>query len=514
MADADAEKNAMMPLFEARHLTKRYAHSDVLKDVNFSVNHGEIRVLVGENGAGKSTLLRIAAGFVRQDMGSVLVQGREIQAAHPGSALSSGIAFVSQELTSVASRTVLENVFIGTGQLRWGRLKKPSLLAEYTALAQRIGSQLAPDALVRTLSQAQRQELEILRALARNPRILILDEPTAALDGDRSAQVLQILQQLAAQNLAVIFVSHRLNEVFSVADTISVLRDGQLVMTEQASRLDESTVVRQMVGREISYLYPERPPVPPQNPVVFSAHNLQAGPLVNGISLDVRQGEIVGLAGLVGSGRSEFALAAFGASRIEGGTVAVDGWRVKPSSIRTMQRLGMALVPEDRHRQGLVLLDTVAHNLALGSLGYFSRWGVMSTKSLNEASRRWIQQADIRPANERAKTGTLSGGNQQKVLLAKWLQTHPRFLIIDEPTRGVDIGAKAEIHRLIMATAQAGVGVLLISSELDEVINLAHRIVVFRGGQVAAEFPAETASHHAIMAAAFGVTPDTIESPS
>lgn len=500
------------PLFEARNLRKRYGDSDVLRDVSLQVNAGEVRVLVGENGAGKSTLLRIAAGFVRQDRGSVWVDGHELHVADPRSALTSGVAFVSQELTSVPHRTVLENIFLGTGKLTLGRLDKPELLKEFRALAERIGSKLSPRSLVETLSQAERQELEILRALARHPRILILDEPTAALDGERSAQVLHILRQLAERNMAIILVSHRLNEVFSVADTISILRDGRLVLTERAVDLDETTLVRHMVGRELSYLYPERPPVSAESPIMFSANNLQSGHLVRGVSLEVRRGEIVGLAGLVGSGRSEFALAAFGAVRVTGGTVNVDGKPVVPTSIRQMQRLGLGMIPEDRHTQGLVLLQTIGDNIALPSLKRFSRWGTMSSRAIRERTEAWIAKADIRPASWRAKAGNLSGGNQQKVLIAKWLDKQPKFLIIDEPTRGVDIGAKSEIHRLIIEAARSGVGILLISSELEEVLNLSHRVVVFREGRIAAEFSADDATEQAVMAGAFGVKLDQASS--
>lgn len=498
-----------LPVLELRNVTKRYAFTEVLSDVSLSLRHGEIHVLVGENGAGKSTLLRVAAGFVKPDRGSIWVAGEEMSAGNPRTALKTGVAYVSQELTAVPARTVLENVFLGTGRLRFGHLRRPEVLSEFHQLCDRIQSNLSADVFVRSLSQAQRQELEILRALARRPRILILDEPTAALDGDRSERILRILKQLASEDIAIIFVSHRLNEVFSIADRISVLRDGHMVASENASEVTEASLVHHMVGRDVSYLFPQLPEVATDAPVVFSTADLSAGPHVQDITLSVKRGEIVGLAGLIGAGRSEFAMAAIGAAAIDHGHVAVgDSVPFRPHSVGQMARLGVAMVPEDRHGQGLVLRQSIADNMALGSLKKFSRaLGIISYKSIADTAASWIRRADIRPSNPRAIVGNLSGGNQQKVLLSKWLDTQPRFLIVDEPTRGVDVGAKAEIHRMIVETAAANVGILLISSELEEIMNLAHRIVVFREGRIAGEFRRGEATREEIMAVAFGVTP-------
>ena len=494
-------------ILELRNVTKRYASTEVLSDVSLRLNLGEIHVLVGENGAGKSTLLRVAAGFVRPDRGSVWVAGSQLAHGNPRASLDAGIAYVSQELTAVPARSVLENVFLGTGRVRFGRMRRPDLLAEFRALTNRIEGDLRPDVLVRSLSQAQRQELEILRALARHPRILILDEPTAVLDGTRSERVLRILKQLASEGMAIIFVSHRLNEVFSVADKISVLRDGHMVASDNARALNETTLVRHMVGREVSYLFPELPVMQPDARIVFQSYDLHAGPQVRGISLSVRRGEIVGLAGLIGAGRSEFALAAMGAGSIERGTVKVGaGQPFRPRSVGQMLRLGCAMVPEDRHGQGLVLGKSMTDNVALGSLRKFARaGGIISQRLIGETADHWIRKADIRPPNRRAIVGTLSGGNQQKVLLSKWLNTKPQFLIVDEPTRGVDVAAKAEIHRMIVETAAQNVGVLLISSELEEVINLSHRIVVFREGRIAGEFVGRQTTREKIIELAFGI---------
>lgn len=503
----EAANGPELYILEIRHVTKRYATTEVLSNVSLSVRAGEIHALVGENGAGKSTLLRVAAGFVHPDHGGVRVSGLELAHGNPRSSLKAGIAYVSQELTAISARSVLENVYLGTGRVRLGRLRRPDLIAEFQELARRVQSDLKPHMLVRSLSQAQRQELEIIRALARNPRILILDEPTAALDDERSQRVLSILKQLATDGIAIIFVSHRLDEVFAIADKISVLRDGRLAVSDRAEAFDEASLVRHMVGREISYLFPDIPEIAADAPVVFATQDLHAGPQVQGISLQVRRGEIVGLAGLIGAGRSEYAMAAMGAGMIEHGTVTVGlAPPFRPHAVRQMHRLGVVMIPEDRHGQGLVLHHSMADNMALGSMKNFMRvGGVISRRLIGETTDHWIRAADIRPPNRRAIVSTLSGGNQQKVLLAKWLDTRPHVLIVDEPTRGVDIGAKAQIHHMLVETAAQGVGVLLISSELEEVINLSHRILVFRAGRIVGEFAGREHNREAIMDLAFGV---------
>lgn len=491
---------------ELRGVTKRYAGIDVLAEASLAVHPGEIHALVGENGAGKSTLLRIAAGLVRPDAGSVWVARRRLRAGHPRVALDAGVALVSQELASVPARSVLENVYLGTGRAPYGRMRRASVLADFAALSRRAGIDLPPDATARTLSQAERQQLEILRALARDPHVLLLDEPTAALDGERIERLIGLLRRLAAGGLAVVFVSHRLEEALSLAKDITVLRDGRVVAAGRAARLDEGTLVRHMVGREVRLLYPDLPHVAADAPVVFAASDLHAGTAVQGISLSVRRGEIVGLAGLVGSGRSEFARAAVGADHVDAGTISVgNGSPIRPTSVRRTLAAGVGLMPEDRKSQGLVLQRSVADNLALGSLPAFCTYGVVSRRRTRTTARTWVQNADIRPPDPTVMVGALSGGNQQKVLLAKWLATEPRVMIADEPTRGVDIGAKTQIHEMIARTAQRGIGVLLISSELEEVLGLSHRVIVFRHGRVAGEFPSKQASREAVMAAAFGV---------
>lgn len=495
---------------ELRGVTKRYAGIEVLAGADLAVSPGEIHALVGENGAGKSTMLRIAAGLVRPDAGSVWVAGHRLRAAHPRVALDAGVALVSQELASVPARSVLENVYLGTGRAPYGRMRRASVLADFDALCRRTGIELPADAPAKALSQAERQQLEVLRALARNPHVLILDEPTATLDGERTARLIDLLRRLAEEGLAVVFVSHRLQEALSLAKDITVLRDGRVAASQSTAETSQSTLVRHMVGGEVRLLYPDLPDVPAEAPLAFTASHLRAGTAVRDISLNVRCGEIVGLAGLVGAGRSEFARAALGADHVDSGTISIGGEPpFRPTSVRRTLSARVGLMPEDRKSQGLVLQRSVSDNLALGSLRAFCNYGVVSRRRTRAAATAWVRDADIRPPDPTLNVGVLSGGNQQKVLLAKWLATDPRLLVADEPTRGVDVGAKTQIHEMIASTARRGVGVLLISSELEEVLGLSHRVVVFRHGRVVGEFSAGQASREAVVAAAFGVDGDT-----
>lgn len=491
---------------ELRGVTKRYTGIEVLTQARLTVRPGEVHAVVGENGAGKSTMLRIAAGLVRPDAGDVWVAGRPMPAGSPRAALEAGVALVSQELAWVPTRSVLENVYLGTGQAPIGRLARRGLRAEFAALCRRTGIDLPADAPASALSQAQHQQLEVLRALARDPAVLICDEPTAALDGETAGRLLGLLRRLADAGMAVVFVSHRLEEALAVADNVMVLRDGRVVATAPAGDLDERTLVQHMVGEEVRLLYPELPEVPADAPAVLTVSGLRAGPAVRGVSLRVHRGEIVGLAGLIGSGRSEFARGVLGADHVDGGTISVDGGPAfRPTSVRRTLAAGVALVPEDRKAQGLFLQRSTADNLALASLRSFCRYGVVSRRRIQATAARWVGRADIRPPDPAATVGALSGGNQQKVLLAKWLAREPPLLIADEPTRGVDINAKSQIHHIVADAARRGIGVLLISSELEEVLGLSHRVVVFRHGQVVGEFPSDHANREAVLAAAFGV---------
>lgn len=491
-------------MLELQGIAKSYGLTRALCDVSVTFGAGEIHAVVGENGAGKSTLMRIAAGLTQADQGTVLIEGEHIRSASPHAAQQAGIGIATQELTAVPARSVLENVFLGIPLVGIGSLRKSSAMERYESICQRSGFRLNPDAITRTLNLADQQILEVLRCLAHDPKVLILDEPTASLDGEQTARLLALLRRLANDGVAVMFVSHHLNEVLQVSDVVTVLRDGNLVSTDPVAQEDEVSLIRKMVGRPLGQLYkPKRPPAS-DAPMVLVAEDVVRGEIVRGISLGVKAGEIVGLSGLVGAGRSEFARCLTGADVCDRGTVQIAGGApFRPRRPRETIAAGLVMVPEDRKGQGLILKRPVDENLALSRFKEVGRWGFVTPKSLVKHAERWMARADIRPRNSTLQVGVLSGGNQQKVLLAKWLACRPKVLIVDEPTRGVDVGAKQAIHELIMEAADAGIGVLLISSELEELTGLAHRILVIRKGRIAGEF-AGTFDTEAIMMAAFG----------
>lgn len=493
-------------MLELQGIAKNYGLTQALNDVSITFRADEIHAVVGENGAGKSTLMRIAAGLVHADRGKVLVDGEPIRSASPHAAQLAGIGIATQELTAVPARSVLENVFLGISLVSIGSLRKSDAMEKYELICQRAGFRLNPEATARSLNLADQQILEILRCLAHDPKVLILDEPTASLDGDQSARLLALLRSLADEGIAVMFVSHHLNEVLEVSDVVTVLRDGSLVSSTPVAQEDEMSLIRKMVGRPLGQLYKPKKVPEADAPVVLAAEDITRGDIVRGMSLVVRAGEIVGLSGLVGSGRSEFARCLTGADVCDRGTVQIGGGApIHPRRPRDTISAGLVMVPEDRKGQGLFLKRAVDENLAFGRLKDVGRWGFVTPKFLGKNAEPWMTRADIRPRNSTFQVGVLSGGNQQKVLLAKWLSCQPRVLIVDEPTRGVDVGAKQAIHELIMGAASTGIGVLLISSELEELVGLAHRIVVIRKGEVVDEFEGEFDSE-VIMSAAFGTS--------
>ncbi|MGH9103609.1 MAG: sugar ABC transporter ATP-binding protein, partial [Acidimicrobiales bacterium] len=469
--------HARAPALELRGITKRYGMATVLEEVSLRVDTGEIHATVGENGAGKSTLLRIAAGLVRPDQGSVTVRGQSVRPGDPRAALRAGVAIVTQEVTTVPARTVLENIYLGSGRARIGSLRRGAR-ADYEELCRATGIHLPADALAGELSVGDQQMLEVLRSLARSPTVLILDEPTASLDAGRSDRLIALLKGLATGGMAVVFVSHHLSEVFDLARRITVLRDGAVVSAGEARDETEPSLIQKMVGRPLGARFPPKQLPPEDAPVAFEARRVSRGTMVRNIDLCVHRGEIVGLAGLVGAGRSEFARCVFGADRADSGEISVGGGRAfAPRSVGEAVAAGIAMIPEDRKLQGLVLHRSIADNLVLASLPSVSNLGFMASRRVREVADRWVGVADIRAPGIGFRVGALSGGNQQKVLLSKWLSKAPAVLIADEPTRGVDVGAKAGIHGAIVKAAADGVAVILISSELEEVVGLSHRVV-------------------------------------
>jgi ABC-type sugar transport system ATPase subunit len=494
---------AHRPLVEARGISKRFGGVHALVDVSVAVEPGSVHGLVGENGAGKSTLAKIVGGAHAPDDGELLVDGQPVRFHSPRDALAAGIATIAQEIALVPARTVVDNVLLGIESNRAGILRARDLRRRFEELNERTGFMLDPTSRVGLLRTAEQQKVEILRAIAREARLIVMDEPTAALTRDESERLMLIVRQLAADGTSVILVSHYLDEVLEVCDTVTVMRNGRLVRTAAAATETTATLVAAMIGRELTLTFPARKAPIPDAPVVLEARGLSRRGAIDDISLSVRRGEIVGLAGLVGSGRTEVARAIFGADRLDAGELLVDGKPIRVRRPRDASRHGIVLLPESRKDQGLLMLRPVRENITLAAIEDFSSLGLVSRGRERIRTRELARELDIRSASTEAPVQTLSGGNQQKVLFAKWLVRQPKVLIADEPTRGVDVGAKRQIHELIVGLAGRGMAVILISSEIEEVLGLSHRVLVMRGGRIVAELAGEEATDEAVMSAAF-----------
>ena len=492
------------PHAELRAIGKRFGGVDALRRISLKVYRGEIHGLVGENGAGKSTLGRIVAGVVQPDEGKLSVAGREVRYRSPRQALEDGVTLIAQARLLVETRSVIENVFLGV-EPAWGSIvDRRRLRARYEALSERTGFDLPPHQGVRSLRAADRQKVEVMRALARDADFVVMDEPTAGLTRDEAAQLLDIVRLLKTQGATVMYISHTLEEVLSVADTVSVLRDGELVRSAPAAGESVGSLVTAMLGRSLELTFPEKTFPAADAPVVLSVRGLVRAGVVDNVSFDVRAGEIVGITGLIGSGRTQVARLVFGADRIDEGKVELDGEPLRVRSPREAIRHGIVLLPESREEQGLMMRRSIIENIALPHLNAVSRAGVLRRAYEARQTAELTRRVDVRAQALSASLATLSGGNQQKVLFAKWLFRRPRILIADEPTRGVDVGAKPALYELIHSFTAAGMSVLLVSSEVEEVIGLAHRVLVMRGGRVVAEFDGRMARQDQVMQAAFG----------
>ena len=492
------------PVLALRHATKSFGAVRALVDGSVELRAGEVHALVGENGAGKSTLVKILAGVYQPDSGTLEMAGREVTLHGPAAARTAGIAVIYQEPTLFPDLTVAENMFIGRQPLRSGRrINRRAMRDEAAAIFKRLGVPLDPARIARGLSIADQQVVEIGKALSLDARVIVMDEPTAALSAAETGRLFDVIRTLRDQGAAVLFISHRLEEVFTICTRVTVMRDGSHVLTSDLAGLTAADLVRAMVGRELAERPPEAGADTPGDPVLTVGRLTREGVFTD-ISFTVRAGEIVALAGLVGSGRSEVARAIFGIDRYDAGSVTVRGQHLRKASPTTAMAAGVGFVPEDRRQQGLVMDMSVEQNVALASLGRLAKAGLIRVSAERAMAADWATRLKIKYGRLTDPVSMLSGGNQQKVVLAKWLGRKPAVLIVDEPTRGIDVATKAEVHHLLAGLAKSGVGVLMISSELPEVLGVSDRILVMREGALVAEFSRDEASEEAIMSAAMG----------
>jgi rhamnose transport system ATP-binding protein len=491
------------PLLVIDHATKSFGSVKALIDGSIQLFRGEAHALLGENGAGKSTLVKILAGVHQPDSGQLLLDGVPISLTSPAAARESGISIIYQEPTLFPDLSVAENIFMGRQPLRSARrIDRAQMLHRAAEVFGRLGVPLDPARPARGLSVADQQIVEIAKAISFNARVIVMDEPTAALTAVEVDRLFEVVRTLRAADAAVMFISHRLEEVFSLCQRVTIMRDGQFVTTAPIEEMTIDGIIQAMVGRDLDAMYVQGQTHP--GAVVLEVEHLTREGVFTDVSFGVRSGEIVGLAGLVGAGRTEVARAVFGIDRHDAGTVKVNGRELPQGSPLAAMAAGIGFVPEDRRQQGLVMEMAIDRNVALASLGELSSRGLIHRAAERRLATDWGARLQLKFGRLSNPVATLSGGNQQKVVLAKWLARKPSLLIIDEPTRGIDVGTKAEVHRLLAQLVADGVAVLMISSELPEVIGMADRVLVLREGRLVGEFPRAEADEAAIMRAATG----------
>jgi ribose transport system ATP-binding protein len=488
-------------LMEMRGIVKQFPGVRALDGVNLDVRPGEVHCLLGQNGAGKSTLIKVLSGAHQPDEGSIRWSGEEVALSSPVAAMRLGVATIYQELDLVDGLTVAENVYLGHEMSRLGMSRRRDARAATRELLRRLGhGEIPPNREVGRLSAASKQIVSLARALSHDARLIIMDEPSAVLDSEEVHTLFRVIRDLTAEGVAVIYISHRLEEIRQIGDRVTVLKDGRTVATGLAAR-DTPTVelIKLMTGRTIEYVFPaHRAPVADGSPVL-SVRGLSRAGEFRDVSFDVRPGEVLGLAGLVGSGRSEIVETVYGARRADAGSVEVSGRRLRSGSVVTAVRAGLGLAPEERKSQGLLLDESVTRNITVSSLTRFARGGFLRFGAERAAAQAHARKLDVRPSDVDRLVRTLSGGNQQKVVLARWLLRDCRVLLLDEPTRGVDVGARSEIYALMRTLADEGVAIVLVSSEVEEVLGLSDRVLVLREGAVVHSGPADEIDEHRVL---------------
>jgi len=488
-----------------RGIGKSFPGVRALHDVSLTLNAGEVLALVGENGAGKSTLMKILAGAQRADVGSILIDGTEVSIASPHDAEMLGVGMIYQEFNLVPQFNAIENVVLGSEPVRGVFLDDASARARAKAVVDELGMDLPLDRRASTLSVAAQQMIEIAKVLSKKARIIVMDEPSAALTDREIDRLFAIIARLKAGGAGVVYISHRMEELPKIADRVTVLRDGGVVETRAIGQFPPNDIVRAMVGRPLDTHFPAVPPIANDAKVVLDVANLRRAGIVNGVSFSVRAGEIVGLAGLVGAGRTDIVRTIAAADIADSGTVSIDGRILRLRSPHEGIDAGIAFITEDRKAQGLVLGMTVRENTTLAHLAQFVNRELMIDRPRETtATVRMIDDLDVHTPGTEALVRNLSGGNQQKVVLAKWLLGTARVFLFDEPTRGIDVGAKAEIYELMLKLLSNGAAIVMVSSELPEVLGMSHRVLAIRGGSIAREFSRGEATPDAVIAAATG----------
>ncbi|WP_053205915.1 sugar ABC transporter ATP-binding protein [Jiangella muralis] len=472
-----------------------------LDGVDLEVRAGEVHCLLGQNGAGKSTLIKVLAGAHQPDEGEIRWQGEQIRLGTPMAAMKNGIATIYQELDLVDGLSVAENIYLGHELTAAGFSRRGDTQKEAAALLARLGHpEISPRREVGMLSAAGKQIVSMARALSHDVKLIVMDEPSAVLDQEEVARLFKVIRDLQAEGVAVVYISHRLEEIREIGDRVTVLKDGRTVATGLAAR-DTPTreLTRRMTGRDIEYVFPPRRTHEGNGAVVLAVRDLSSGRAFSGVDFEVRAGEIVGLAGLVGSGRSEILETVYGARKASSGSVSVDGKTLRNGHVRAAVRAGVGLCPEERKSQGLLLDEAIYRNVSLATMGRFARGGFINRGDEKRAATEHVKSLDVRPPDVDRAVRTLSGGNQQKIVLARWLLRECRVLLLDEPTRGVDVGARSEIYALVRRLADDGVAVVMVSSEVPEVLGLADRVLVLRDGVVVHTGPADDIDEHRVL---------------
>lgn len=493
-------------LLTMENICKRFPGVQALNNVNISILKGEVMAIVGENGAGKSTLMKILSGVHQKDSGKIFLDGKEVNILSPTHSQRLGISIIHQELNLIPYLSIAENIFMGREKRsKIFFLDKKKTLEEARRYLQLVGLNANPSTLVKNLSIAQRQMVEVAKALSLNSKLIIMDEPTSSLTDREIGILMDIIRSLKNKGVSIIFISHKLSEIFHIADRVTVLRDGNVIDTVKITDCTEESIIQMMVGREITSMYSKADTT--IGDTILEVKNLSSGSTLKNINFSLKKGEILGFAGLVGAGRSELMRAVFGIDSFDYGEIIVDGKNIKIKNPSDAISLGMGFVPEDRKLQGLILIMAVRENVTLSSLEKVSKSGFLKHDMEKSVTQDFIEKLSIKTPHHEQKVVNLSGGNQQKVVISKWLAIRPKILILDEPTKGIDVGAKKEIHSLMAKLASQGVSIIMISSELSEVLGMSDRIIVMHNGVIKGELSRSDATQEKILTLALKEVP-------